>query len=308
MKIGIDIGGSHIGVGLVNGAKIVSKKEIDLRKEDKENVKKIIPKLIKETIQKLLFENKMQITNIEYIGIAFPASLRNNQIGMSVNLGLNGFEIRSDLEEYFKIPVYIRNDAKCAALYEKKYGSLQTFSNAIFLTIGTGIGGAAFYNGDLLGTAQNDLFKIGHISINKDGPICKCKRKGCFENYASIRALKTIIRKEYCIENDITGLELRNLIKEHVQEENMQKILNEYVDNLCIGMSTITNLFEPDAIAIGGSFAHYKDIFLEKLRKKLEENKQKFHDSCPEILLAYAKNDAGIIGASIIMDEEEKDG
>ena len=146
----------------------------------------------------------MTIQEIEYIGIAFPASLRNGKIGMSINTNLNGSELRQELEQYFKIPVYIMNDAKCAAICEKEYGVLKPFTNAVFLTIGTGIGGAAFYDDKLLKMSKNDLFKIGHISINKDGPICKCGRKGCFENYASMRTFKTIIKKEYNIEKKIT--------------------------------------------------------------------------------------------------------
>ncbi len=219
---------------------------------------------------------------------------------MSVNLGIQGFKLKSDLEQYFKIPVYIRNDAKCAAIYEKTYGSLKPFENAVFLTIGTGIGGAAFYKNELLKNYDTDMFKIGHITINKDGPLCKCGRKGCFETYASIRALKAIIIKEYSIEKEMSGVQLRGFIREHLYDEKMQSILDEYIQNFGIGLSSIINIMEPEAIAIGGSFVHYEDIFLEKLKKKLEENKEKNHDSLPKIFLAYAQNDAGILGATII--------
>ena len=284
MKIGIDIGGSHVGVGLVDeDANIIIKREIDLIEEQKVDFKKIIVDKIVECINEIIQKSNIDIKQIKYIGIAFPASLRNGILGKSVNLGVNGYEIKEELQSKVEIPTYIKNDAKCAAICEKKYGSLKEYLNCVFLTIGTGIGGAAFIDATMLGTTQNDLFKIGHITIQKDGIECKCGKKGCFEKYASITALKREIIKNYSINKELTGKELYNFIIEKLQDEKMEKIINEYIENLSIGLS------------------YYKDIFLKRLEDKLQDNHKAFRDNLPKILIAHYKNDAGIIGAANIV-------
>lgn len=303
MRIGIDIGGSHIGVGLVDeNGNIIIKREKDLLKKESLNLETTITNTIIEYINEIMIEESLNINQIKFIGIAYPASLRNGKIGKSTNLNfLEGENIKESIKKNFNIPVYIKNDAKCAAICEKKYGSLKEYSNCVFLTIGTGIGGAAFINYTLLSTTQNDLFKIGHITIQKDGIECKCGKRGCFEQYASITALKREVKDKYNINEELTGISLYEFIIQNIQDEKMKKIVNEYVENICIGLSNIVKLFEPEAISIGGSFAYYENIFLEALEKKLKENQMLSGDNCPKILIATYKNDAGIIGAANIV-------
>lgn len=301
MRIGIDIGGSHIGVGLVDEkGNIILKKEKDLLKENKQNIKEELICTITKYIKHILKEQNINVNQIEFIGISYPGSLRNGKIGLSVKLGSKGYEIQEELAKNFKIPVYIKNDAKCAAICEKEFGSLFSYSNCIFLTIGTGIGGALFINQKLLTIHENDTFKVGHTTIKKDGIECKCGRRGCFENYASIKALKKSVTEEYNIKEEMTGIELHKFIINNSKTKKMQKIIDEYIENLSIGISNLINLFEPEAISIGGSFAYYEDILFNKLKEKLQENTNKVNDSYPDLLLATAKNDAGIIGATRI--------
>ena len=285
--------------------KILIKKESIERNVEESIKEKITKEEIVETIiqniNEITKENNIDIKNVEYIGIAFPKSLRNNIIGEAVNLGVNGYEIKEELERILNRPVYMKNDAKCAAICEKKYGSLKEYENAVFLTIGTGIGGAVFINNMLLATSRNDLFKVGHITIQKDGIKCNCGKNGCFEKYASITALKEKVIKIYNLDREFTGINLHNFITKNLQDEKIEKIIEEYIENLSIGLANIINLFEPDVISIGGSFAYYEDIFLKKLEKKLKENATKFGESCPKILIAKYKNDAGIIGATLIL-------
>ncbi len=303
MRIGIDIGGSHIGVGLVDeNGNIIIKREKDLVKKENLDIETIIIDTVIQYIDKIMFEKSLNINKIKFIGIAYPASLRNGKIGKSTNLGfVEGEKIKETIKQHFNIPVYIKNDAKCAAICEKKYGSLKEYSNCVFLTIGTGIGGAAFINDTLLSTTQNDLFKIGHITIKKDGIECKCGKKGCFEQYASITSLKREVKDKYNINEELTGIKLYKLINDNIQDEKMKKIEKEYIENICIGLSNIIKLFEPEAISIGGSFAYYENIFLEALEEKLKQNQMVSGDNCPKLLIATYKNDAGIIGAANIV-------
>lgn len=301
MKIGIDIGGSHVGVGLVDETgKILLKEEkdiIDLKKEYKNNdIKEILVSGIVEFINKILKDTTVPIQSIEKIGIASPGNIKNGIITDAGNLGIKEFDIVKRLQEYYNIPITLRNDAKCAGIAENKYGALKKYDNSVFITIGTGIGGAVFWNRELLEPKQSAGFEVGHMVIEKDGRSCKCGNKGCFERYASITSLKENIVKQYGITNEITGLELFTFMQERIEEEKMQNIINEYVDNLAIGMSNLINIFEPDAVCLGGSITYYASVILPKLVTTLPQ--YCFDKSMPTIVFAQNKNDAGIIGAS----------
>ena len=133
MRIGIDIGGSHIGIVLVDDNGFIIQKEETFIIE-KNN--------IEELIEKFIIENIIKITSnyeVEGIGIAVPGTISENKIEKAVNLGLKNYDLASKLEEKLKIKVKLRNDAKCAALADQKYGELAPYENSVFLCIGTGI-------------------------------------------------------------------------------------------------------------------------------------------------------------------------
>ena len=137
MKIGIDIGGSHIGIGLVdNNGSIILKEEKFFK--GKTNIKEQIEEFITETVIQITLTNE-----VESIGIAIPGTVSENKIIKAVNLGLADYDLATNLEKILKIKVKLKNDAKCAALAEQKYGELANCHNGIFLCIGTVVGFAA---------------------------------------------------------------------------------------------------------------------------------------------------------------------
>ena len=301
MKIGIDIGGSHVGTGLINlNGRIIAKEEQDLDNELKdENYSKKLLDTIIETIAKVLEKKKIDIKEISLIGIAVPGTVSDTHIIKADNLHIKDFNIVSEINKYFNIPIVLRNDAKCAAIAEKEYGSLRKYDDALFLTIGTGIGGAVYLGGKLLKPKKYEGFEIGHMVIQKNGLKCSCGRKGCFERYASMKAFKQMIQKEFRKEN-LTGKEIRELLENNQNLEQLDKVINEYISYLSTGMANLINIFEPQTISIGGSFVHFKDILLDRLEKKLNEKNILFNNqTVPKITMAKLKNDAGIIGSVI---------
>lgn len=301
MKIGIDIGGSHVGTGLINlNGRIIAKEEQDLDNELKdENYSQKLLDTIIETITKVLEKKKIDIKEISLIGIAVPGTVSDTHIIKADNLHIKDFNIVSEINKYFNIPIVLRNDAKCAAIAEKEYGSLKKYDDALFLTIGTGIGGAVYLGGKLLKPKKYEGFEIGHMVIQKNGLKCNCGRKGCFERYASMKAFKQMIQKEFGKEN-LTGKEVKELLENNKNSEQVDKIINEYISYLSTGIANLINIFEPQTISIGGSFVHFKDILLERLEKKLNEKNILFNNqSAPKITMAKLKNDAGMIGSVI---------
>ena len=195
----------------------------------------------------------------------------------------------------------IRNDAKCAGLAEKKFGSLKNYEDSIFLTIGTGIGGAVFMGDKLLEPKRYSGFEVGHMVVNKGGRACSCGKKGCFETYASIKALKLKVCETLDVDSDISGQYLREqlLIKDH---PGVKEDVDVFLEYMKVGICNLIDIFEPQAICFGGSFSYYEgNPVLDKLYEKLNEENSTFNGKpLPDFVIAHYKNEAGIIGATII--------
>ena len=292
MKIGIDIGGSHIGIALLDKeGSIAQKKEIDMIPEFK--TPKGIVEYLDKKIEELTKEN-----NIELVGIACPGNPKGEKATNLVNLGVEVLDF-TPLSEKYKIPFLVKNDSKAAGMAEMKYGALRGCKDAIFLCIGTGIGSAVFLNGRLLTANKNLGFELGHIIIQKDGLQCNCGKKGCFETYCSIKRFKEKVGQILCLEN-ITSEQLLEKLKENLTKTEVENVIDEYIENLIVGLSNLIDIFEPEVICLGGSFVFFKDIFYDKLVTKMNTKKYVFNkESLPKIVLAKLKNNAGMIGAAI---------
>lgn len=294
MKIGIDLGGSHIGIALINENNvIVEKNEMDIEK--RENIENEILAVIDYYINKFKQNNQ-----IELIGIASPGNPNNKDLCISniVNLGIKKLDL-SNIYHKYNIPIKLKNDSKSAGLAEFKYGSLKKYKDAVFLCLGTGIGSAVFLNGNLLQANKYVGFELGHIIIERNGEQCNCGKKGCFETYCAMKRFKEKAKKILNITN-ITSEELLEEIKKNKNNEEIAKLIDEYINNLIIGLSNVIDIFEPEAISFGGSFVYFKDLFYEKLVKEMHKRRYTFNkDDVPEIVLAELQNDAGMIGAVI---------
>lgn len=167
----------------------------------------------------------------------------------------------------------------------------------MFLCLGTGIGGATFINGRMLEYAKHNGSEYGHMIIKKDGLECKCGNKGCFEKYASMKAFKTGIIELLNLGENISSEDILKILIEKVNAKNQEvnMYIDNYIDNLLVGLSNIINIIEPEAICIGGSFVYYEKILYTRLIEKI--NLRKYNCNIPKILLAKLGNDAGMIGA-----------
>ncbi len=299
MKIGVDVGGSHVGIGIVNATgNLLLKKEKDYDKKQ-DDMSNIVLNTIIEIIKEIIQENNINLEEIESIGIAFPGTVSETSVIKAENLGIENYEVVKKIQKEFNVPIYLENDAKCAAIAEKELGSLKKYEDSVFLIVGTGIGGAVFLDGKLLKPKRFSGFEVGHMVINKNGIECNCGRKGCFETYCSMRRLKEKISKEFNL-NTIDGIKIREFIEQNQENDKLDKILDEYIQDLQIGIANLINIFEPQAISIGGSFGHY-EILLKRLQDKINEKTELYNkEQIPEILTADLKNDAGIIGAAMI--------
>ena len=296
MKIGIDLGGSHIGIGVIDKeGKVVEKQETDLNSSIISNIPQFIEEYTLKTIA-----NMLEKYSVDFIGIASPGTPKDGKITTLVNLGIKELDITKIIKQYYNLPIQVRNDAKCAGLAEKTFGSLKKYQDAVFLCLGSGIGGSVFIGGKQLKPIRNPGMEIGHMVINKDGKLCNCGKKGCFETYCSMKRLKNELIEAMSLDKAISSQELLKQLIERKKEHSVAKILEQYIQNLIIGLSNVIDIFEPEAICLGGGFVYFEQVLYEMLVENYYAKRYVFNkQTMPDLKLAALGNDAGMIGAVI---------
>ena len=314
MKIGIDIGGTHVAVGLIskdNPEDILLIKEKYLYKEDKENEERALEAIksgIIEGIEYVLRIKKLSLNDITVIGVGMPGKATDEDVRDANNLGISYFPIREFFNEYLDkekqegrlnkkkdIKILIKNDNQAAALCEKQFGTLKKYQDCIFLGLGTGIGSTVFMDDKLLQPKRARGFEIGHMTIVADGIPCACSKLGCFEKYAAMSSLLRRINDN--LEQE--GIRFDNNDPEFFDKhyELLKYEINDFIKYLSIGLINLIDIFEPQAICFGGGFSKYKDgILFKRLREVLEET-PRFSSNLPDIVVSKHMNDAGIIGS-----------
>ena len=113
-----------------------------------------------------------------------------------------------------------------------------------------------------------------------------------------MKALKNNLRASLGLDETTRGQELLDMIRKNGEDEKIKAIVDEYIEYLSIGLSNLINIFEPEAIGIGGSFVYFSDVLLEKLKKNIQDKKYLFNSRDELIIVPAALgNDAGIIGS-----------
>lgn len=138
--------------------------------------------------------------------------------------------------------------------------------------------------------------------IKENGLECNCGRKGCFEKYGSMRAFKDNLRNELGLEDKTSGKELMAILKNTTKESKdyakIEKVRKQYIRDLSVGITNLVNIFEPEAIGIGGSFVYFSEALLDDIKELIIKENMLFNSRKEiNIQTAVLGNEAGIIGA-----------
>lgn len=288
--IGIDLGGTKINGGIVNGkGEILKKLTIETQSEEG---RKTVLRNIKNIIKELMEHEK-----IEGIGIGSPGFI-DTENGKVVYNGGNitdwaGVEIRNELLKEFKdLPILVENDANVAIICEEWIGVGKGLNTLVMITLGTGVGGGIWSKeqGIWHGYSYQGA-ELGHSILYPMGRQCNCGQNGCVEQYISGRG----IEKSYF---DRTGKELKGveIFKNKEKDEICNEVVDKFVRELSTFLISIKNIFDPEGLIIGGGVINSKEYWWEDMLKYYKANCN--NSRRMEILPAKYLNDSGVIGAA----------
>jgi glucokinase len=250
------------------------------------------------------------------LGVGVPGLVtRAGSLRAAPNLGrVNELAVGPLLESRLGHPVAVDNDATCGIAAEWTVGAARGTSDAMLVTLGTGIGGGIVAGGRIVRGANGFAGEIGHMLVDPDGPPCVCGRHGCWERYASGSGIRRQARE--AIEGgrlasvvEIAGGDPEAVRGEHVYaaaragDPQALAVFDEFARWVAVGLVNLTNLLDPEIFVLGGGLAEAGDLVLSPARKWFAQLLYApTHRPHPKLVLAALGERAGAVGAALLVD------
>jgi glucokinase len=295
MLIGLDIGGTNMTGGLATPEGALAAKV--RRPTDRPGGAAAGLELVVAITSELLARAAGEGSRVERIGVGFggPVDHERGVVRLSHHVaGWEGVPLRDALEERFRIPVSVDNDANAGTLGEWRFGAGRGFDDLLYVNVGTGIGGGVIAGGRLVRGAANLAGEIGHTIIVRDGPACTCGKRGCLEACASGDAIAR--RASQALGRPLTGRELFALASGG--DHAARRVLADVVEDLAHGIGTAVSLLNPAAVVIGGGLSEAPaSLFIEPLRGAVPRYCLDAAAQNLRVETAQLRYDAGVMGA-----------
>lgn len=305
--IGIDVGGTNLKAGLVNEeGRIVEVERIPLDYKDPEQFANVVADLAWAVSKK----GGAALEDVAWVGMGMPGSVDGGFVRYLTNIPMENVPLEDLFRRHFDRPLYLGNDADCAAVGEYFSGAGKGTRDFAVVTLGTGVGCGLILGGHLQGGAASS--EAGHLVIVHGGEQCNCGRKGCWERYASATALISFTKKAMDAhpESALHAVAAKNgAVDGRTSFEAAQmgdaaaiEVCSTYVDYLSCGLNSLINILRPEMVALGGGVAAApEELLLKPVQKKVETESFSSHGGrVTKVVRAELGNDAGIIGAALL--------
>jgi len=303
--LGIDIGGTAVKFGLVNGEGVIVS-EISEYPVKFDNYETPIIETVVKSAKEFMSKNNKAFFDINGIGVSATGGI-NSKLGIVEGSAghiknWEGTNIKERLEAEFGMNTAVLNDANAAALGEMWKGAAKGSENVVVMTIGTGVGGGIIVDSKILLGRKGFAGEIGHIPVNVDGEKCSCGNMGCIEHYGSTSALVRNVKKAVA-SGEITGIKEEEidgrLIFKEVAAGNIViiKYVDEWINYISATLVGLVHTFNPEMVILGGGVSKQKELFVDKVRDKVFNGVMHNFAQGLSIEAAELGNNAGIIGA-----------
>lgn len=308
--LGIDIGGMSIKGMLVDESGTVYAE--GTVPTDSEKGGSAMCDNIASLVSRLMEEGKT--SEVCAIGVGCPGVIdsKNGVVVFAGNLSLENFPLAAEITKRVNIPCRITNDANAAALGEAKFGAGKQYEDSILVTLGTGVGGGIVIGGKLFEGGKSAGAEIGHMVIVENGRQCTCGRKGCYERYASARALMEQTREAMEAHPESAMWEQYNLetvsgktpFEYRKTDATAKSVVETYVKHLACGIVNLANIFRPQVIMLGGGVSAQGEVLTAPVQEIVDREMIGGCGYAPvKVVTATLGNRAGAYGAASFVME-----
>lgn len=247
------------------------------------------------------------------IGLAVPGPINHTNSRIMLMSSFPGWEqvdLKAELTQAFHLPVLINHNANCGALAEQWYGDFHECSNILYVLCDRGIGSGLILNGNIYYGAQGFAGEIGHVSINKYGPICECGNRGCLELYASTLALENEYKRcladtlpdDYPDEIYRPAAEILSRVRNNADPAAIRSY-DRIVSNLGFGIAGVVNVINPELIVFADRIIDGGDRFLQVMDRTLKSHLLPNVYNNLTITTSTLQHDPALIGAGVFAFE-----
>jgi glucokinase len=304
--IGVDLGGTKLLAGTVDSRLEVHHRTYRLARP--EGASAVVDQLV-EAVQEAIDAARSEVLAV---GVGVPALVEpSTGIALDSNhLPLHGVSVRDLLTERLGLPVVVDNDANAAMLVEWRCGEARGASDAIMLTLGTGIGGGLIVGGRLVHGARGAAAELGHIIVDSDGPPCpgSCPNHGCLEALVSGHAIgveglrvgrsepSSALGQALAAGREITGALVTELA--HDGDEAAREVMTLMGRRLGLGVVTLVNIFNPEVVVVGGGAIAAGELLLAPAREVVAERALPVNRADVRLVSARFGAESGMLGAA----------
>jgi len=309
--VAVDLGGTRVRLALSNkDGSLIGKVQERVDKSSE----KAIGKQIIAIIRSLCRENEIDCVDLEGVGIASagPLDLKKGALINPTNLPFEYVPLTKPISEELGLPTYLVNDCTAAVLGERAFGAGKGLDNIVYITIGTGIGGGAIVDGQLLLGKDGNAVEIGHLTIDFEGRLkCGCGKKGHWEAYCSGRNLPNFVKMrleeldEAIVEKSLIYPKVKGDLSKLTSEilfnaaKDGDKLSLRLVDEIgvlnAIGFANVINAYDPSLITVGGTVTLQNEkLVLSPVRRYVKDY---VVNRVPKIMATPLGEDVGIFGA-----------
>ena len=282
LVLGVDIGGTKVAVGLVDSRgriRHAQRAAMIARGSAEQGFRAVL-----QAMDGVMLHARAARAGA--IGVCAPGWVESDQgiLLSATNLPCwENFPLARKLEKHYRLPTRLTNDASAAALAEAKWGAGAKYESIFYVSLGTGIGTAIVRAGQMYHGRAGGSCEGGHMSINFNGPLCGCGKRGCVEMYASGSAIsrraRSLLRQSRNNRSQIlemAGGNISNVTAETVNkaarsgDQLATEILQAAADHLAIWLGNVIDLLEPEVIIVGGGIGRVLLAFRTRIRRTLK--------------------------------------